>query len=248
MYLWSLHSMKRDSLVLIVFLLIVSAGNAISSSSDVTQAETARNANRIQVPFIENKGHIENKEVIFFASTFGGYGTIYIEKNGTIIYNFPYKAKQEIVIKETFTEKNIKLTPLEPPSPAVIEMFKKRMDIKEDISNYYRISWGEIYEEINLEVTVYQDTVEKLLTVLPGGNPENIKIAIKGVTGLKVEENGKLELITELGSGKFNEPFAYQVIGDEHKAVEASYRIHKGPAYGFKVGKYDKNKPLMIRF
>jgi hypothetical protein len=240
--------MKRASLVLIVFFLIVSAGEAIASSSDLPQAEMVRNANRVQVPFIENKGHIANKEVIFFASTFGGMGTIYIEKNGTIIYNFPYAAKEEIVIKESFTEKDITLTPLEPPSPAVIEMFKKRMDIKEDISNYYRISWGEIYKAINLEVTVYMDTLEKLLTVLPGGNPENIKIAIKGVTGLKVEENGKLELITELGSGKFNEPFAYQVSGDEHKAVEVSYGIHKGTAYGFKVGKYDKNKPLMIRF
>ncbi len=240
--------MKRVSLVLIVFLSIVSAGNAISSSSDVTQTEMLRNEYRIQVPFIENKGHIDNKEVIFFASTFGGYGTVYIEKNGTMIYNFPFKAKQEIVIKETFTEKNIELKPLEPPSPSVIEMFKKRMDIEEDISNYYRISWGEIYEKINLEVTVYQDVVEKLLTLMPGGNAENIKIAIKGVTGLKVGEDGKLELIAELGSGKFNEPVAYQVIGDEYKPVEASYRIDKGSVYGFKVGTYDKSKPLMIRF
>ena len=36
-------------------------------------------------------------------NTYGDAGTVYIEKNGIITYNFPYKDKKDIVIKERFT-------------------------------------------------------------------------------------------------------------------------------------------------
>ena len=140
------------------------------------------------------------------------------------------------------------LTPLEPLSPDLAEMYKEKVNTEKDISNYYRMSWGELYKGITLEITVYTDSVEKFITVLPEGDLDKINIAIKDTKGLKVEDNGKLEVIADLCSVKFKKPIAYQVIGDEQKAVEVSYRIHKGTAYGFKVGTYDKNKPLMIQF
>ena len=80
------------------------------------------------------------------------------------------------------------------------------------------------------------------------GSPGKVKIILTGPTGLKVAENGELKLMMKQGSGTFKKPFAYQIIGDEHKAVEVSYRIHKGTTYGFKLGGFDKSKPLMIRF
>jgi hypothetical protein len=241
--------MKKTLLFTIVvsaLLVIVSAQNGFPSSSDVKQSDTVKDAHRVQVPFIENKGHIKDEKVWFFASTFGGFGTVYVGRNGIITYNFPFKEK--VVVKELFTEKNITIKPLEPPSPLVIEMFKKRMDIKDDISNYYRISWGEIYKDITLELTAFADALEKLITVLPGGDPDKIKISLTGTKGLKIDGSGNLELITAVGSGTFNKPFAFQVIGDEHKEVEVAYFIDKNNVYGFKVGQYDKKKPLIIRF
>ena len=243
--------MKKNTLftiVVIALLLIVSARDGFASSPEVKQADTVKNDYRVQVPFIENKGNIEDKEVWFFASTFGGLGTVYVGRNGILTYNFPFKDQQQIVINEIFTEKNITIKPLEPPSPLVVEMFKKRMDIKEEISNYYRISWGEIYKDITLEITAFADAVEKLITVLPGGDPDKIKVSIKGTKGLKIDGSGNLELITALGSGKFNKPFAFQVVGDEQREVEIAYVIDKSNVYGFKIGKYDKKKPLIIRF
>jgi hypothetical protein len=236
------------SIVLIAILLMVSARHGSPSSSEVNQSDTVKNAHRVQVPFIENKGSIEDKEVWFFASTFGGLGTVYVGRNGLLTYNFPFKDQQKVVIKELFTKQNVTVTPLEPPSPLVIEMFKKRMDIKEDISNYYRISWGEIYNGITLEITAFTDGVEKLIIVAPGGNPEEIKISIKGAKGLKIDDSGNLEIITALGSGKFNKPFAFQELGEEQRKIEVAYFIDKNNVYGFKLGNYDKKKPLIIHF
>jgi hypothetical protein len=243
-----MKKIARFTIGVTALLLIVSARHGFSSSSDVKQPDTEKNPYRVQVPFIENKGHIEDKEVWFFASTFGGLGTVYVERNGMLAYNFPFKDQQQVVIKEMFTGKNITIKPLEPPSPAVIEMFKKRMDLKEEISNYYRISWGEIYKDITLEITAFSDAIEKLLTVLPGGDPGKIKISIKGTKKLKTDGSGNLELITALGSGKFKKPFAFQVVGDEQRDVEVAYAIDEDNVYGFKLGNYDKKKPLIIRF
>ena len=236
------------SIVLITLLLIGAARKGYPSPSKVKQSDTVKNAHRVQVPFIENKGYIKDEEIWFYATTFGGFGTLYVGKNGILTYTFPFKEQQKIVIKELFTEKKVTLTPLEPLSPLVIEMFKKRLDIKEDISNYYRISWGEIYKDITLEITAFADTLEKLITVSPGGDPEKIKISIKGTKELKIDGSGNLELITDLGTGKFNKPFAFQVVGDEQREVEVTYFIDKNNVYGFKIGKYDKKKPLIIRF
>lgn len=234
--------------VMIFFLSTFFAGNGFATSSDVQQVEAVNKTYRMQVPFIENKGNLENKEIRFFANTYGDAGAIYIEKNGIITYNLPCKGNKDVVIKERFTESNMTLIPLEPLSPDVAEMFKEKLNTEKDISNYYRMSWGEIYKGIALEITVFTDSVEKFITVLPEGDPDKIKIALKDTKGLKVEENGKLEIIAALCSVQFKKPFAFQVIGDEQKAVEVSYRVHKGNAYGFKVGNYDKNKPLMIHF
>ena len=214
------------------------------------KAEVPRQEHRVQVPFIENQGDIENKEVAFFAQTFGGFGTVYVEKNGTLVYNFPLKDKNNVSFKEIFTDKHISLNPLEPPPDNVIEMFKGKgyIDQNSSISNFYRMHLGEIYKGIELEFTAYTDTIEKLFTVSPQGNPQAIKIEIQGAKGLKVDESGKMEIITERGSGQFTRPFASQIIKDQKIPVEVSYVVTKGTAYSFKLGKYDKTIPLMILF
>lgn len=234
--------------VIIGFLLIVFARYDFATQSDVKQADPLKNGHRIQVPFIENRGHVKNSKVRFFATTYNGFATIYVEENGTLSYNFSFKNQKSTVIKEMFTDKNISITPQDPLSPQVIQLFKEKMNLQEDISNYYRMSLGEIYENINLELNAFADTIEKFLTILPGGDPDKIRITLQGVRGLKIEENGKLELIMPLGSGKFNKPFAFQISGDDTKVIEVSYFIDKNNVYGFKVGNYDKKKPLFIRF
>ena len=41
-------------------------------------------------------------------------------------------------------------------------------------------------------------------------------------------------------------PIAYQNIGGEKTAVKAVYVLYEGDSYGFRVGHYDKKKPLIM--
>ena len=80
---------------------------ACKASYDTKKAEILKQAYCIQVPFIENVGQVKNKDVRFYAKTFGG--TIFVQKDGALTYNLAAKDKKGVVIKEIFTDKRIKV-------------------------------------------------------------------------------------------------------------------------------------------
>ena len=88
---------------------------------DNQKSKILKKTSRIQIPFIENKGQIVNKDVSFYAKTLGG--TLFVEKNGTLTYSLLLENKGSIVIKEIITNKKIKVTGLE-TSPTMINYFK----------------------------------------------------------------------------------------------------------------------------
>jgi len=218
---------------------------ASNATDDSQKREMLNKAYRMQIPFIENNGQVESNEVSFYAKTFGG--TLFVEKSGVLTYHLPYGDKKGVIIKEMFTEKEIKVSGLE-PSPTKINYFKgkNKSNWNTNIPSYESISLGEIYEGVDLKLRAYGNNVEKLFTVLPEWNPEIIKIKLRGANGLKINEKGELEVITKLGSVEFTKPIAYQMIGGKRKPVEVAYVIHKGTNYGFKIGNYDKKRPLII--
>jgi hypothetical protein len=117
---------------------------------------------------------------------------------------------------------------------------------RSNIPTYNLVSFGEIYEGIELKLKAYGNNVEKLFFVEPDAEPERIVVKLSGAKALTVNEAGELEVITELGTLRFSKPFAYQKIGGEKKAVEVAYVVYDGNTYGFKVGDYDKKRPLII--
>ena len=218
---------------------------AAEAPDDAQKGNIIDKAYRINVPFIENRGQLENSDVGFYAKTFGGI--IFVEKNGTINYNLLFGNKKGVAIKEIFTKKRITVEGLE-PSPTRVNYFKgkEKSKWKKNIPSYERISLGVIYKGIDLTLRAYGNNVEKIFTVLPEGNPEIIKIKLRGANELKVNEKWELKVITEHGSLKFTKPLAYQRTGEEKSSVEIAYVIYKDTTYGFKAGNYDKKRPLII--
>ena len=233
-------------MVVVITAMLFPAGVFASKAPDDAQkANILKQAYSIQVPFIENMGQVKNKDVSFYAKIFGG--TVFVEKNGVLTYKLPAKDKKVVVIKEIFTEKRIKIAGSK-PSPTRVNCFigKDKKNWRTNIPSYDTLSLGKVYRGIDLSLRAYGNNVEKLFTVLPEEDPKIIKIKVTGCKELKVNEKGELELMTEPGSVKFTKPFAYQNIGGKQKPVEAAYIIYKGNTYGFKVGSYDKKRPLII--
>jgi len=251
---------KLLTLASIVISLLPALAFASKTPIDNQKAKILKKFYRIQIPFIENKGQVVNKDVSFYAKTFGG--ALFVEKNGILTYSLPYEDKGRVILREIFTDKKVEVKGLE-PSPTKINYFKGRDQSKwkTNIPSYESISLGEIYEGINLTIKAYGNNVEKLFTVAEGGRPEDIAIKVEGIKGLKVSESGELEAITEYGIIKFTNPKAYQEINGKKIDVVVSYHLLNSPllthytalgtphstlSYGFKVGKYDKKRPLII--
>ncbi len=130
---------------------------------------------------------------------------------------------------------------------------RDRSKWKSNISTYNLVSLGEVYKGIELKLKAYGNNVEKLFNIKPEANPENINIKLNGAKSLKVNDNGMLEVVTELGEIKFTKPVAYQTINGNRIEVEVAYEIYpqlttpkSGLMYGFKVGAYNKGYPLII--
>jgi len=242
--------MRRDRLlrmlvVITTTMVLPTLVFAFNTSDEAQKEQILKQAYRVQVPFIENRGQVESKEVRFYAKTFGG--TIFVEQSGVLTYHLPASDKKGVVIKEILTQKWINAKGLE-PSPTRVNYFigNDKSNWRTNIPTYGSISLGEIYRGIELKLKAYGNNVEKLFTVSPGGDAQAMRIKMKGARGLKVTDGGELEVLTELGTIKFTKPIAYQEAGGKKDTVEVAYALHEGNVYGFNVGDYDKNRPLII--
>ena len=239
--------------------------------NDVQKDKILMKTYHVQIPFIENNGQIANKDVRFYAKTFGG--TVFLEKNGVLTYSFPAEDKGSVVIKEILTKKKLQAKGIK-PSPTKVNYFlgNDKNKWRSNIPSYESVSLGEIYDGIELTLRAYGNNVEKLFTVLPKANPESIQIKLQGAKELKINEKGELEVQTDHSPLTFTKPQAYQEIDGKRVNVDVSYGLIssncqtskniasiKSPSYiahcishipeltySFKVGVYDISKPLII--
>ncbi|MFW5649551.1 MAG: SBBP repeat-containing protein, partial [Candidatus Alkaliphilus sp. MAG34] len=96
---------------------------------------------------------------------------------------------------------------------------------------------------VNLKA--YNNNIEKLFKVNPGGVPEDIQVQVLGATGLGVTEHGELEIHLQDGAIKMSKPVAFQEEYGKKQEIQVKYTVD-GNEYGFEVGKYDQTLPLII--
>jgi hypothetical protein len=215
--------------------------------------------NKVSLPFIENIGQIENKDVKFYTNTFAG--TVFVAKDGSLTYSFVSATSKEgadhdnvstqsAAVNERFLANKQSLIPSGfSKSNAVVNYFvgDDKQKWHSGIPTYDGISLGEVWPYINLELHAYDKNVEKIFKVLPGGDVEDIRITFEGVKSLSINEAGELVLETDLGNVKMTKPSAFQDISGKHNPVDVSYVVNGKDTYSFVVtGHYDPTHTLVI--
>ncbi|MBI5376436.1 MAG: SBBP repeat-containing protein, partial [Candidatus Schekmanbacteria bacterium] len=243
--------MKKILLFLSIFILAtISYASTLPDKTTIVEKSA-----RLQIPFIENKGHIKDKAAKFYASTFAG--NVYVTDEGQIIYGLvkedssnqkgDEKTYQMVTLKETIigaTKTNIKG---ESKSATQVNYFVGSKDEwKTGIPTWESVNLGEVYEGIELKLKAYGKNVEKLFYVNECGDVEDIKLKFEGAENITVNESGELEIETAVGTVKFTKPFAYQEIEGKKVEVEADFIIGSSLSYGFQVASYNKSYPLII--
>ncbi|TLD42342.1 MAG: hypothetical protein JETT_1374 [Candidatus Jettenia ecosi] len=171
-----------------------------------------------------------------------------------------------LTLKEEIFDGNITLVEGEGKATTQVNYFKGNDPSlwKENISAYEYISFGEVYNGVELKLKACGANVEKLFYVKPYADLDSIKIKLSGANALKVNKKGQLEAETVFGTVLFTKPVAYQEIHGKRVEIDAEYRIQKSEyrsqnpeekisqlttpqlIYGFKVASYDRTKELVI--
>src|SRR5258706_1750879 len=82
--------------------------------------------------------------------------------------------------------------------------------------------------------------------VLPGANPNHIRLAFDHSVRPRISKDG--DLVLRSGSAEITErkPSAYQEINGERRIIEGHYVLLKNREVGFAVGEYDHSRTLVI--
>jgi len=139
------------------------------------------------------------------------------------------------------------------PTPAVISYFKGRPDEwKAGLPTYGSIVYSDLWPGIDL---VYSGTANRLkytFLVKPGADPARVRLAYRGVKGVRLNDAGQLEVETPAGVLQDDRPYAYQEVDGRRVEISAGYSLDRasdgGPhGYGFTLSSYDRSKPLAGR-
>lgn len=223
-------------------------GTGGAADSATARKELRNRINALQVPFIANDERSSETGVKYFAKTLAG--SVLVDDGG-IVYQLKRGSRQNasvVPIRETWIKpKESRVTGLK-PSTAQFSFFKgaDQKKWKRNASAYDEVGFGQVYDGVFVTLKAYNNNVEKIFNVNSGADPRRIAIRVEGISDLRVNRAGELELVSRDGTLKMTVPVAYQEVNGQRQYVKAAYSRLSRNSYGFKVAKYDKSQPLVI--
>ena len=117
---------------------------------------------------------------------------------------------------------------------------------RRSVPNFQKVRYQGVYRGIDLVYYGSNGSLEYDFELAPGANPNQIALAIEGAESATIDRSGDLVLQFAGGEVRWRKPVSYQLAGGVRVPVESEYRRLPGGKFGFRVGRYDRTKPLVI--
>ena len=114
-----------------------------------------------------------------------------------------------------------------------------------NVRQYTKVRYEGIYPGVDLVYYGNQRELEYDFVVQPGGDPSTILLGIQGATRLRIER-GDLIVSTPAGDVRLLSPHIFQHENATKREVAGRYFLKSNNKVGFKVGSYERAKPLII--
>jgi hypothetical protein len=162
---------------------------------------------------------------------------------------------QRWVVKLDFVDSNTDVKPVGlEESGAVVSYFKGNPEEwKTGLPAYSKILYRDLWPGIDL---LYYGTFNRMkyeFIVHPGADPFLIRLAYRGAESVALTAEGRLEAKTSNGGIEDDIPVAYQEADGKQENVPVAYALaseaeteSRTYVYGFKVGKYDRSRTLVL--
>jgi uncharacterized protein (TIGR03437 family) len=120
-------------------------------------------------------------------------------------------------------------------------------DWRAGVRNYGKIREVNLYSGIDLVFYGNSGNLEYDFVVKAGAKPGAINLEISGADKLLLDANGDLLLRTQAADVRWKHPVVYQATAEgKRDEVDGRFVILGGRRVGFRIGKYDKNRDLII--
>jgi hypothetical protein len=198
-----------------------------------------------KITFIENKGQWDSR--ILYSAQQNGIITNIID-NG-IMFDF-YKIegkriKGDVLKMDFVNSNNFNIIPLKQTSNNHNFFFgnDERKWIK-NARSYEKIKIADLYDGINLEVILTNQSPRYDFIIEPFADPEQIKFTFEGMSSLNIE-NDNLIVTTFNTIIENKNLFAYQEVDGTKQRIKCKF-ILKNNNIQFDIGEYDQSKELVI--
>ena len=114
------------------------------------------------------------------------------------------------------------------------------------VRTYKRVRYTSVYPGVDLVYYGSGQQLEYDFIVGPGADPTTIKLAFAGVEEATVDAEGDLVMNTAGGPLRFHRPLVYQVQEGRRRTIKGGYVHRSAHEIGFRVGAYDRTRPLII--
>ncbi|CAN5259367.1 hypothetical protein BH18ACT4_BH18ACT4_02760 [soil metagenome] len=134
----------------------------------------------------------------------------------------------------------------------VVSYFARDADQSDTaIPTYSSIVYENLWPGIDMVYSGTGSALKYSLVVHPGADPDQIRLAYRGATGVTVNDAGQLEVSTPAGGLAEDTPYSYHDVGGRRVEVDSAYALDAAtdPAttgFAIPVGSYDTTRDLII--
>lgn len=107
------------------------------------------------------------------------------------------------------------------------------------------VRYTDLYDGIDLVIRSKNNRLKYEFHVNPGADPRDVRIAIEGSDGLKLDRQGNLEIATSIASVVESAPFVYQGTADDPEEIKSHFVI-AGQTVSYAIESYDSSQVLII--
>lgn len=107
------------------------------------------------------------------------------------------------------------------------------------------VKYSDVFPHIDLAIYRTDSGFEYDWRVAAGANPASIQVSFRGMHSVRIDPHGDLVLSADGGELHHRRPFAYQMIDGRRWPVAAAFEW-SGGRVGFRLGRYDKSRALVI--
>jgi hypothetical protein len=250
-------------------------GEVAKTSLSNARSETREAFGKLPLYFFENQGQVD-ESVAFYIP--GGNTGIYFTQQGVIFalaapeveadqetpeirpVSFDLRgsgmespaARRRWRVNLNFVGANAEAHPVgRERTEAIVSYFKgTRENWKTGVATYAEVVYEDLWPGIDVIYSGNNGRPKADFVVQPGADPQQIRLAYRGASTVRVNATGQLEVVTPAGTLTEDAPYAYQDTPEGRREVEARFVTAEqqgGPALAsFQVDNYNAALPLVL--